>query len=71
VGLGGGEEVPPGSSTVEVTLTPDGEGTVLRLVHRDLPQGQGVKHQLGWSHYVPRLAAVAAGEDPGPDPWAH
>ena len=70
-GWEGDAEVPPGSSTVKVTLTPDGEGTILRLVHRDLPEGQGAKHEQGWSHYVPRLAAVAAGEDPGPDPWAH
>jgi hypothetical protein len=35
--VGGDEEVPPGSSTVEVTLTPDGDATVLHLVHGDLP----------------------------------
>src|SRR5215207_1594290 len=40
-GWEGDEEVPPGSSTVEVTLTPDGDATVLHLVHRDLPAGQG------------------------------
>jgi uncharacterized protein YndB with AHSA1/START domain len=36
-GWEGDEEVPPGSSTVEVTLTPDGDATVLHLVHGDLP----------------------------------
>jgi uncharacterized protein YndB with AHSA1/START domain len=69
-GWEGDDDVPPGSSTVEVTLRPDGDGTILRLVHRDLPAGQGVKHQEGWKHYLPRLAALAGGEDPGPDPWA-
>jgi hypothetical protein len=29
--------VPPGSTTVEITLTPDGDGTILRLRHLGLP----------------------------------
>src|SRR5262245_30414827 len=29
--------VPPGSSTIEIELVPEGEGTRLRFVHRDLP----------------------------------
>jgi len=66
-GWEGDEEVPPGSSTVEVTLTPDGDATLLRLVHRDLPVGQGARHEQGWLHFVPRLAEAAAGRDPGPD----
>jgi uncharacterized protein YndB with AHSA1/START domain len=60
--------VAPGESTVEITLEPDGEGTLLRLTHRDLPQDMHKFHQLGWDHALPRLAAVAAGQDPGPDP---
>ena len=67
-GWEGDEEVPPGSSTVEITLTPDGDATLLRLVHRDLPAGQGAKHVEGWQHFVPRLALAAAGKDPGVDP---
>src|SRR4029450_9925830 len=54
-GWEGDEEVPPGSSTVEVTLTPDGDATVLHLVHRDLPAGQGPRDMEGWEHFVPRL----------------
>jgi hypothetical protein len=23
----------------------------------------------GWEHFLPRLAIVASGGDPGPDPW--
>jgi Activator of Hsp90 ATPase homolog 1-like protein len=38
------ETVPPGASTVEVTLTPDGNGTILRLVHRDLPEPSRSQH---------------------------
>jgi uncharacterized protein YndB with AHSA1/START domain len=58
----------PGASTVEVTLTPDGEGTILRLVHRDLPEDAKGAHAEGWDHYLPRLAATAGGSDPGKDP---
>jgi uncharacterized protein YndB with AHSA1/START domain len=62
--------VPPGSSTVEATLTPDGEGTILRLVHRDLPEPSRPQHDIGWEHFLDRLRRAAAGDDPGPDPWA-
>ena len=59
---------PPGCSTVEVLLEADGEGTHLRLIHRDLPSAESAeKHGHGWRHYLDRLAVVAAGEDPGPD----
>jgi len=61
----------PGSSRVEVQLTPDGEGTHLRLVHRDLPDAEvAEKHRHGWGHYTERLATAAAGGNPGADPWA-
>lgn len=63
--------VPPGSSTVEVTLTPDGEHTIVRLVHRDLPSKDSANaHAVGWEHYLDRLRVVGAGGDAGPDPWA-
>jgi uncharacterized protein YndB with AHSA1/START domain len=63
--------VPPGSSTVEITLEPVPEGTLLRLVHRDLPSPEAcAAHKEGWTHYVERLAVVASGGDPGPDIWA-
>jgi uncharacterized protein YndB with AHSA1/START domain len=60
----------PGASTVEVTLTPDGGGTLLRLVHRDLPEPVRPRHDDGWTHFLGRLRRAAAGDDPGPDPWA-
>jgi uncharacterized protein YndB with AHSA1/START domain len=60
--------VAPGESTVEITLEPDGDGTLLRLTHHDLPRGMHTFHRLGWDYALPRLAAVAAGQDPGPDP---
>jgi uncharacterized protein YndB with AHSA1/START domain len=61
--------VQPGSSTVEVTLVPDGEGTLVTLVHRDLPETSREPHGHGWTHYLPRLATVAAGGDAGPNVW--
>jgi uncharacterized protein YndB with AHSA1/START domain len=60
---------PPGSTTVEVTLTPDGDVTVVRLRHLGLPPAQKKIHQDGWEHYLPRLAAAAEGHYAGPDPW--
>ena len=67
---GEGSPLPPGSSTVEVTLTSDGDGTIVRLRHLGLPAEQRDAHAEGWNHYLPRLAIAAAGGDPGPDPWA-
>jgi uncharacterized protein YndB with AHSA1/START domain len=64
----GEHAVPPGSSRVEVELTPDGDGTLLRLRHVDLPEEARQIHGEGWDHYLGRLAKAAAGQDPGPDP---
>jgi uncharacterized protein YndB with AHSA1/START domain len=58
---------PPGSSTVEVELVPDGEATIVRMTHR-VPAYLTSFHELGWENYLGRLAIVAAGGDPGPDP---
>ena len=66
------QNVPPGSSTVEVTLAQDGDGTHVRLVHRGLQTADmREQHRLGWQHYLVRLGAAAAGADPGPDPNAN
>lgn len=64
---GDGQIVPPGSSTVEITLTADGDGTIVRLVHRDLPDEAAEQHAAGWHHYLGRLSVAGAGGDPGPD----
>jgi uncharacterized protein YndB with AHSA1/START domain len=62
---------PPGSSRVEITLTPDGDGTRLHLVHSGLPSAEAAEaHGYGWDLYMPRLAIAAAGGDPGPEPHA-
>ena len=57
--------LPPGSSTVEVELVPDGEATIVRLTHR-VPAELADFHAMGWEHYLARLAIAAAGGDPGP-----
>ena len=59
--------IPPGSTTVEIDLVSDGEGTLLVLTHRNLPEDEVPEHKTGWVYHLPRLAAVAAGQDPGPD----
>jgi uncharacterized protein YndB with AHSA1/START domain len=64
-----GGPLPPGSTTVEVDLLPDGDGTLVRLTHRGLPEDTVQEHASGWDHFLPRLAVVAADGDPGPDPW--
>jgi uncharacterized protein YndB with AHSA1/START domain len=66
---GEGNPVPSGSSTVEITLVPDGATTLVRLRHHGLPGGPEDRHAVGWEHYLARLAAAAAGRDAGPDPW--
>jgi len=62
-------ETPPQSTVVEVSLEPDGDGTVVHLVHRRIRPEAVAFHRAGWDHYLPRLAQVAAGTDPGEDPW--
>jgi uncharacterized protein YndB with AHSA1/START domain len=62
-------KTPPQSTLVEVSLTPDGDETVVRLAHRRLRPDAVALHRAGWQHYLPRLALAASGGDPGPDPW--
>jgi len=62
-------KTPPQSTLVEVSLTPDGEDTLVRLAHRRLKPETVALHRAGWHHYLPRLALAASGADPGHDPW--
>lgn len=61
--------LPPGASTVEVTFAAREGGTLVTLVHRDLPAPEAPRHRVGWQHFLPRLQLVAEGHDPGHDPW--
>jgi uncharacterized protein YndB with AHSA1/START domain len=63
--------IPPGSTTVEIRLIEDGDGTIVRIRHSGLPNEPARKqHEEGWRHYAGRLAVVGSGGDPGPDPLA-
>ena len=81
----GAAVMPDGSTRVTVTLDPVDtarqpetghiwpapEGVRLTLRHDRLPTpALAAAHQVAWEAYLPRLAAVAAGGDPGPDPHA-
>jgi uncharacterized protein YndB with AHSA1/START domain len=62
--------VGPASSTVACDLTPDGDGTLLRFRHFDLPSAEAAEsHGHGWDHYLGRLVRLASGGDPGRDLW--
>ena len=59
--------IPPGSTTVEIALSEEADGTLLVLTHREIPVDEADMQKMGWIHYLPRLALVASGADPGPD----
>ena len=59
--------IPPGSTRVEVDLAPEGDGTLLRFRHLDLPADAVGDHTKGWMYYLGRLQIAAAGGNPGPD----
>lgn len=68
-GWEGSENVPPGSSLIEIDLAPRNGGTFLRFKHSGLPPQAVSAHRDGWNHYLARLALAASGHEPGPDPW--
>jgi len=58
-GWEGHPTVPPGSTTVEITLTPERDATILRLRHLGLPdEGERRLHTDGWTQYLSQLAAA-------------
>jgi uncharacterized protein YndB with AHSA1/START domain len=62
-----GNPIHPGSTTVEISLHPEGDKTRVRLSHRGLPEGAVADHVRGWDHYLGRLAAGATEGTAGPD----
>ena len=61
-GWDGHPTVPPGSTTVEITLTPERGATVLRLRHLGLPSADERRsHRDGWNQYVGQLREAAVG----------
>ena len=54
-------DVPPGSTTVEVTFTPDGDGTIIQLRHTGLlNEGLEIFHTNGWNLFLRRLRQLRA-----------
>jgi uncharacterized protein YndB with AHSA1/START domain len=54
-GIPGSDTLPPGGSSVEIVLTPDGEDTIVVLTHRGLPSVHLDVHRAGWEHQLGRL----------------
>jgi uncharacterized protein YndB with AHSA1/START domain len=60
-GWEGRGDLGPGSTTVEITLEPDGQGTLLRLRHNGFTsEQQRIDHGAGWSRYTERLKELFA-----------
>jgi uncharacterized protein YndB with AHSA1/START domain len=57
-GFAGNDAVPPGSSTVSITLTPTPDGTHLHLIHTGLPHPALGGHEEGWEGYLAQLVAA-------------
>jgi len=51
-------DLPPGSSSVEITLVSDGSATVVRLEHRGLPESHRRTHDDGWGYFLGRLSSA-------------
>ena len=63
-----GNPITPGSTTVEISLHPEGTKTRVRLVHSGLPDAAAVEdHGKGWQVYLDRLAVSATGGTNAPD----
>ena len=69
-GWEGSADLPPGASTVIITLEPAADGTLVRLVHEGLTGEQEASHADGWNHYLGRLVTAATHGDAGADEWA-
>jgi uncharacterized protein YndB with AHSA1/START domain len=63
-GRDGSREMPPFSSTLEVSFTPEAGGTKVSVVHRGLPASEAPRHALGWRHYLGRLQILGTGREP-------
>jgi len=68
-GWEGSADLPPGASTVTITLEPAADGTIVRLVHEGLAPEQAASHAEGWDHYLGRLVEAGAQGDAGADEW--
>jgi uncharacterized protein YndB with AHSA1/START domain len=66
-GWEGSDEIPPGSTMVELRLRAEGDRTILTLRHTGLPDERAaIMHRDGWASFTDRLQLVVRGQDPGP-----
>lgn len=63
-GRRGSREMPPFSSTLEVSFAPEAGGTRVSIVHSGLPDSEATRHALGWKHYLGRLEVLGTGREP-------
>lgn len=64
------ESEPSRRDTVTLTIEPVEEGTLVRLVHDNLPDDHAGGVLEGWTHFLERLERAAVTGDAGPDEWA-
>ena len=57
-GIPGNQQLPAGSSTVEIVLRPEGDATVVELTHRDLPVDRQGDHRQGWTNKLGDLGTA-------------
>jgi uncharacterized protein YndB with AHSA1/START domain len=69
-GESGNDAMPPGSTRLVVRFVARDGGTLVELEHRGLMPVEERKHAVGWPHFLERLGVLAAGGNPGGDPWA-
>ncbi len=56
--------VPPGSTRVELTITPDADGSMLLLRHFGLPNdAAAAMHTEGWKHFTALLEVAVRPDD--------
>lgn len=60
-GRSGSRQMPPFSSTLEVSFTAEAGGTRVTIIHHGLPASEAARHALGWQHYLPRLKLAGEG----------
>jgi len=65
-----GSQMAPGTSRLEFTLTADGSGTIVRMVHSGLEGLDAQNHAEGWDMFLPFLAQAVqtgtSGNEPAP-----
>jgi uncharacterized protein YndB with AHSA1/START domain len=65
-GREGSRQLPPFSSTLEVSFVPEQRGTRVSIAHHGLPDREAARHALGWRHYLGRLRLLGTGREPEP-----